>query len=358
MVREGRVVATQEHALSDVRLDDADVMSSFLGQYYVGGRERQVPAEVLTPDPVDDEGALAALLSERAGRRVALRAPRRGALFELVGTANRNAALALEQRLTAQQSVDTALAELRDRLQLRQLPRRIEGYDVSTLHGTLTVASRVCFENGQPCPQDYRRYRIREADPGDDYGALREVFRRRLARADSEPLPDLFLVDGGKGQLAVLCAALDDAGVAVDAIGLAKERDEEAASPRVRRGGGLKAERIFLPGRKDPVRLPASSRGLLLLQRVRDESHRFAIAFQRGLRSKRNFTSILEELPGIGPGKRRGLLRALGSLRAVRGASQAQLAAVPGVSARDAATIRRFFDALDAAPEPSPDEGS
>jgi len=351
LVREGRVVGTQDYAFSDVRLDDSEVMSSFLGQFYGRERQRQIPAEVLTSRGIDDDGALEALLSETAGRRVSLRAPQRGASLSLVRLADRNAELALARRLATRESLDSALVELQQRLSLRRLPRRVEGYDVSTLHGTLTVASRVCFEDGQPCKQDYRRYRVREAAPGDDYAALAEVFRRRLARATSEPLPDLFLVDGGKGQLAVLCAALADAGVAVDSVGLSKERDVGSPSPRVRRSGGLKAERLFLPERRDPVLLSPSSRGLLYLQRIRDESHRFAIEFQRSLRSKQNFASILEELPGIGPKKRQALLRNLGSLKAVRTASEAALAAVPGVSPRDAATLRRFFDALAAAGE-------
>ena len=192
---------------------------------------------------------------------------------------------------------------------------------------------------------DYRRYRIKDAAPDDDYACMREVLTRRLARAETEPLPDVLMVDGGKGQLGVLVAALSDAGEDVDAISLAKERDEDAASPRVRRSGGLKAERVFLPNRKDPITLPPRSRALLLLQRVRDESHRFAIEFQRSLRSKLNFTSILEELPGIGPTKRRSLLKHFGSLREVREAELEALQAVPGVSARDAQTLRRFFDA-------------
>jgi excinuclease ABC subunit C len=156
------------------------------------------------------------------------------------------------------------------------------------------------------------------------------------------------MVDGGKGQLGVVAAALRDAGLEAELISLAKERDEQSPSPRVRRSGGLKAERVFLPGRKDAVLLPPSSRALLLLQSVRDEAHRFAIEFQRELRSKRNLASVLEELPGIGPGKRRALLRQLGSLRAVREANPEQLAAVPGISARDAEAIRRFLAALEA----------
>jgi excinuclease ABC subunit C len=266
-----------------------------------------------------------------------------------VRLASVNAELGLARRIEARESVDAALEELREALGLSRLPRRIEGYDVSTLHGTLTVASRVVFEDGQPLKADYRRYRIKHAAPDDDYACLREVLSRRLARAERDPLPDLLMVDGGRGQLAVVSAALADAGLSVDAVSLAKERDEQASGPRVRRSGGLKAERIFLPGRRDPVQLAPSARGLLLLQRVRDESHRFAIEFQRQLRSKLNFTSILEELPGIGPGKRRTLLKHFGSLRAIRAASESELAATPGISPRDATTLRRFFEATDGA---------
>ena len=143
---------------------------------------------------------------------------------------------------------------------------------------------------------------------------------------------------------------MKDAELEVDTLGIAKERDEDSPSFRVKRGGGLKAERVFLPGRANALMLSPSSKALLLLQRVRDESHRFAIEFQRDLRSKVNLTSILEELPGIGPGKRKALLKHLGSLRAVREASEEELAAVPGVSARDAATLRRFFDGIAAQP--------
>jgi excinuclease ABC subunit C len=163
------------------------------------------------------------------------------------------------------------------------------------------------------------------------------------------------MVDGGRGQLGVVLAALADADLSVDTLGIAKERDDESPSPRVKRSGGLKAERLFRPGRSNPILLPPSSRGLLLLQKVRDESHRFAIEFQRNLRSKIGMTSILEELPGIGPGKRRSLLRVLGSLKAVRTASLERLAEVPGVSRGDAETIRRFFDAQADRKEPVED---
>lgn len=352
-VREGRVVGSAEYPFSEVAIDDGDVMGSFLGQYYAGGVDRPVPAEILSNTRVSDGEALEALLAERAGRSVFVRTPTRGAGRELVELAARNAELGLRRRLEARESVESALGELRDGLRLSRLPRRIECYDVSNLQGTLAVASRVVFEDGQPRKADYRRYRVREAAAGDDLACMREVLSRRLDAREREPLPDLLVLDGGKGQLAVATALLGDAGVALDHVALAKQRDLEGPQPRVRRAGGLKAERVYVPGRKDPVSLSASSRGLLLLQRVRDEAHRFAIEFQRSLRRKAGLTSVLEELPGIGPGKRRALLRHLGSLREVRLASVERLAEVPGISRRDAERLHCFFRALQAEAGPA-----
>lgn len=349
-VREGRVVGAEDFAFSDVKIDDGDVMSSFLGQYYGEGEGRTAPGELLTSLQFDDDGALAAWLREQSGRKVEIRAPQRGDLRRLVNLAARNAEVSLASRLAARDSIEGALEEIQERCGLAVLPRRIECYDVSNLQGTLPVASRVVFESGEPVKADYRRYRIKEAMGGDDYDCLREVMRRRLARHEKEPLPDLLMVDGGRGQLGIVTAALEDAALEVDTLGISKERDEESPSPRVRRGGGLKAERLFRPGRANAILLPPSSRSLLLLQRVRDESHRFAIEFHRHLRSKVGMTSILEELPGIGPKKRRALLRELGSLRAVREAGREQLEGVTGISRTDAERIRDFFDRLDATP--------
>ena len=292
-VRDGRVTGAQGFGFSEVSLDDGEVMSSFLGQYYGAEEGREIPAEVLTPLPVDDDGALDALFAERTGRRVALRTPRRGRLFELLATARANAELGLKQRLEARESLDAACAELQQALGLRRLPRHIEGYDVSTFAGTLTVASRVVFRDGQPSKPDFRRYRIRDAAPDDDLACLREVFARRLARAESEPLPDLMLVDGGKGQLAVLSAALADAGLETDAISLAKERDAESPSPRVRRSGGLKSERDL------PSRAPRSGHAPGELARPADAAaHPRRVA---PLRDRVPARAALQGGPGLDP---------------------------------------------------------
>ncbi len=350
-VREGRVVGTEGFGFSDVRIDDGDVMGSFIGQYYADDTRRP-PKEILSSESFRDGVVLEEWLSEQSGGKVAIKSPQRGELKQLMGIALHNASLTLARRLEARESVDAALAEIESQCHLSRTPRRIECYDVSNLQGALPVASRVVFEDGRPSKKDYRRYRIKEATGGDDYDCLREVMRRRLARVETEPLPDLLMVDGGRGQLGVVLAALGDAGLEVDTLGLSKERDAGSPSVRVKRGGGLKAERIFLPNRTNPVMLHPGSKALLLLQRVRDESHRFAIEFQRELRLKTGLTSILQELPGIGPVKRRSLLKTLGSLKAVREATHADLAKVPGISQKDATTIRSFFEALSQAPEP------
>lgn len=345
-VREGRVIGAAEYPFSDVRIDDGEVVSSFLGQYYGLDHERQVPAEVLASASAGGEQALEALLRDRAGRKVTVRVPQRGSGRELVAMAVRNAELALAQRIQNRESVEAALVELEEKLGLSVRPRRIECYDVSNLQGTLAVASRVTFQDGLPDKSRYRRYRIHDAPAGDDLACMREVIARRLEKIEKDPLPDLLMVDGGRGQLAVVTALLSDAKLEVDHLGIAKERDLESPSPRVKRSGGLKAERLFLPNRLNPVLLSPSSRGLLLLQRVRDEAHRFAIEYQRSLRQKIGLTSILEEIPGIGPTKRRSLLRELGSLRRIREAAAEEIEAVAGISRKDARRIHGFFRAL------------
>ncbi len=345
-VREGRVVASGGFGFSDVRVDDGEVVGSFLSQYYGGATPRPVPGQVLVREAPPADQGLPELLRELRGRAVRLRTPKRGPGRELLELAERNAELALRTRLAARESLEEALRELARVAGLPKPPRRIECFDVSNVAGVFAVASRVVFEAGEPVPAAWRRYRIRDAEPGDDCGCLREVLRRRVARKQEEPLPDLLVVDGGRGQLGVVGAVLRDAGISVPALGLAKERAGEGRGARVRRSGGLKAERIFLPGRRNPLLLPPSSRALLLLQRIRDESHRFAISFQRELRRKAQRISVLEEIPGIGPQKRRALLRHLGSLRAVREADPATLREVPGISAEDAERVGRFLRAL------------
>ena len=346
-VRRGKLLGASRHSFRDVRLDNAEVLASILGQFYEA--DRDVPREVLVPAPVEEEGALLELLRERRGGPVRIWVPRRGERRQLVRMAERNAELALGERTRRERAHLDAIEPLQRALRLPHLPRRIECYDISHLQGALPVASRVVFVDGEPDKDGYRRYKIRDADPGDDYAAMREVLARRLKRLAQDPLPDLLLLDGGKGQLNVARAVLRDFDVDLPLAALAKERDDGPAGPRVQRHGGLKRERVFLPNVKDPVTIPPASPALLLLQRVRDESHRFAIRYHRQLRSKRALRSVLDELPGIGPAKRRALLRGLGSLQRVREATEEELARVPRVTRADARRIHRFFHAEPAA---------
>ena len=343
-VRQGKIAGGAAYEFRDVAGDDSEALGSFLTQFY--GEEREIPREVLVPSDLESAAAFAELWRERAGHAVEIAVPKRGERRRLVELATRNAALALEARDQREQNSGELLEAVREALRLERVPLAIECYDISHLQGNLGVASRVSFVDGRPHKAGYRRYKLRETAPGDDYGAMREVLKRRLERLDSEPAPDLLLLDGGKGQLNAARALFADLGVEGIALAsLAKERDEESASGRVMRHGGQKREKLFLPGVKDPIMLARDSSALLLLQRVRDESHRFAIAYHRELRKKSQFRSILDELPGIGPMKRRALLRQLGSLEKIRAASLEELEAVPKLGRRAAAIVHRFFHA-------------
>jgi excinuclease ABC subunit C len=260
--------------------------------------------------------------------------------------ARRNAALALAERGRRERSAEEVASELAKNLSVATAVRSIECYDISHLRGSLHVGSRVVFRDGIPDKSGYRRYKLRETRPGDDYGALREVLGRRFRRLAQEPAPDLVLIDGGKGQLNAARAVLADLEIeGIELAAIAKERDEESPSSRVLRHGGTKRERVFRPGVKDPLSLAPDSAGLLLLQRIRDESHRFAIHYHRELRRKAGLRSILDELPGIGPKKRRALLRTFGSLERVKRATEEELTQVPGISRPNARVVYAFFHA-------------
>ena len=352
-IRGGKLLGGNAHSFGDVRIPDADALDSFLAQFYAG--DRDLPREVLLPIEVEGGEALEGLWRERAGRAVRISTPQRGERRRLVEMAEHNAELALAERSRREQSSQENLRDVAALLGLAAPPRRIECYDTSHLQGSLHVASRVVFEDGLPMKDGYRRYKLREAAPGDDYGAMREVLRRRLEKLDRDPAPDLLLLDGGKGQLNAVRALLGDLGVQdVSLASLAKERDDEARTPRVKRHGGTKSEKLFLPDVKDPLLPAPDSPGLLFLQRVRDESHRFAIRYHRELRRKVGTRSILDELPGIGPVKRRALLRNLGTLERVKNASAEDLAAVPKITRADAERIVRFFASEPVKGEPEP----
>jgi len=326
-VREGKVVS-REGFLLDRVAEPERFLSQAVQQYYAQGR--QVPREVLIPADVPDRELLERWLTERRGTNVRMRVPLRGEKVRLLDLVLRNARLAydLEWRHPRKQSQEI-LRALRDVLDLEVEPRRIECFDISNIQGSDIVASMVAFEEGLPRKSDYRKFRIRGVgDLPDDFASMREVVSRRYKRLleEGKELPDLVLIDGGKGQLTAAMSALEELGIG----------DQPVASL------AKKEEVIFLPGRDLPVVLPRDSPVLQLVQRVRDEAHRFAVGFHHVRRSKRTLRSELDDIAGVGPVKRRKLLSRFGSMRGVRGASLAELAAAVGSTT--AARIRAHLD--------------
>ncbi len=348
-IRAGKLIGRRNFAL-EWRLDEDELLSSFLREYYA--REVVIPDRVLVPFALEDAATLADWLSELKGRRVALASPQRGQKVELVELATANARESFRERGSRREARQGVLEELRQKLHLAKPPQRIECFDISNVQGTSSVGSMVVLSDGEPDKAAYRRFRIRTVSGADDFASLYEVLQRRLRRGLEEGLlPDLILIDGGKGQLGVLTRVLEELGLAgqVDAVGIAKSRVlANVKGKAVERS----EERFFLPGRKNPVLLRQGSPALFLLERLRDEAHRFAIGYHRKLRGQAALASTLEELPGVGPARRKALLRHFGSLKQIRSASLAQLQAMPGLPAALALAIYQNFH-----PEDSGEEG-
>ncbi len=323
------------HGLEDE--DDIELLSSFASRYYLGrGTEghRDLPRDVLLPDALPDAALMEEILSAEAGRRVSLSVPQRGQKRRLVELAETNARHALEDRLLSggagvRDRADEVLFDLQERLGLKVVPRLMVCFDVSHTQGTETVASAVVFQNAEPKKAEYRHMRIRGEWGNDDYRSMHEAvtryFRRRIE--EERPLPDLTVIDGGKGQLNAALEALRDLELdGMHVLGLAKREEE-----------------VFLPGRKEPVPMDRRDRSLQLLQRIRDEAHRFAVSYNRKLRTKRTIRSDLGDIPGIGPGRQQALLSRFGSVRGIKQASEDEIARVPGFSQVLAARVLTYL---------------
>jgi excinuclease ABC subunit C len=338
-VRQGKLNSSQSYSLQDLEFPDDEVMGSLLTQFYQG--QRFIPDEILLPIDLEDREARAEYLGERKGRKVELVTPQRGDKRQLVEMASENARQSFAERHDQDKAREKMLTDLQVQLRLKQFPSRIECFDISMIHGAHAVGSQVTFINGEPDKALYRHYRIRTIDPasgGDDFGMMLEVLKRRFARGKEEAsLPDLIVVDGGRGQLSMALAAMAEVGVVgVDIVGLAKMRVQ--AAPReatVERS----EERIFLPGQSNPVTLKRNSNALFLLQRVRDEAHRFAITHHRKLRSRQTLSSALDRIPGVGGARKRALLRAFGSIKRIEAATIADLQQVPSINEKLAREI-------------------
>lgn len=315
-----------------------------LEEHYREAAPEEIPLEILTQHPLPDSEILAAWLQAKKGRRVEIHTPQRQLKAELIELVARNAEAELERLTRLSRRQETALINLAEALELPSLPHRMECYDISHIQGTDTVASRVVFIDGVPATQHYRHYKIRDphiqAGRPDDFASMAEVISRRFSRAASEvesDLPDLVVIDGGKGQLSAARAVMEEQSYDdVPTIGLAKRLEE-----------------IFLPGRSEPVILAEGNPALHLLQRLRDEAHRFAVTFHRELRSKRMKHSTLDDIPGIGPTKQKALLEKFRSVNGLEQASAQQIAEVAGIGPRLANQIWNFFHSEESQQEAS-----
>jgi excinuclease ABC subunit C len=331
-IRSSKIVGRESFLLQGTRDEEpGEVMASFIEQFY--SSSPHIPPLLLLQHPAANVTTIQSWLQGKRGGSVRIEAPRRGNKKELIDSVAENARRGLEQlkikQMAAPTALPAALEEVKGVLSLAAPPERIEGYDISNIQGTAAVGSLVVFEHGKPRSGHYRRFRIKTVPAANDYAMLQEVLTRRFKRAGPASdswavIPDLVLIDGGKGQVSAAREAMDKAGAgAVAVAGLAKENEE-----------------IFIPGHSLPVVLPKTSPGLQLLQRVRDEAHRFALGYHLKIRQRGAFTSALDSIPGIGPQRKRALLRRFGSVRAIKEATIEELADASGMNRSAARRIK------------------
>ena len=342
--RNGLLVSSRPFLVRDHDREAPDLMEEFLARYY---ETELPPAEVLVDPAPASSTILQEWLGERREGRCTIHTPQRGERRHQMDVARENARRLLEQQRSGRQTVEEIHQALMEKFHLPAPPDPIECFDISTIQGFATVGSMVTFEGGEPDKNRYRRFRIKSFEGQDDFRAMREVLTRRLRRVaagDEEP-PGLIVIDGGKGQLAIVVDVMKELGITgVPVVGMAKSRIKKRGDEQWRT-----EERFFLPGRKNPVVLKENSPALYMLVRLRDEAHRFGITYHRLLRAKRNLRSVLEDIPGVGKTRMRLLIRHFGSLKKVREATAEQITAagVPGDLAG------RICEVLNAAPPPA-----
>ncbi len=319
--------------------EPGEIFAALLKQYY--DDTPFLPREVIISARPDDGGVIEEWLSDNRGAGVRLVVPRRGHRLDLLRMAEQNAEAALRAERERTEDREAVLSELAVKLGLRAVPRRIECFDISNIGGKFAVGSRVVFTDGVPDRKNYRRYNIRTVEGADDYAMMYEVLKRRFSGdGASSDLPDLVVVDGGRGQLGVAKSVLDELGLrSIDLLGLAKEA--RRGKPSIPGSVRDDEDRVYLPGRKNPLYLSRSPELRRLLQAVRDEAHRFAVTYHRKLKQKEDLASELDSIPGIGPAKKRALLARFKTVSAIRRAAPDEIAAVPGIGAALARLIKQ-----------------
>ena len=333
--RSGTLTGVKHFSFSQVVQESDGLLNSFILQHYT--TEAQLPHEILVPNVGADLALLSELLTHDRPRKVTVLAPVRGQKKSVLDIASGNAESFFKQEKDQDAILERTLLEMQEKLRLNHYPKMIDCIDNSNLSASEPVSAVVVFTDGKPDKQYYRKYKIQAAKPGDDYGAMYEVLTRRYSKLKEENLlPDLLIVDGGKGQLNVALRVLRDLNIiSVDVISLVKEKG--------RHDKGQTADRVCLPDVKDPISFGRSSSVLFLLQKIRDEAHRFVITYQRKRRSKSRMSSVLDTIPGIGDAKRKSLLKSLGSVKRIQEASIEELLSVPKITKKDAQIIFEFF---------------
>ncbi len=338
-VRNNKLIGRESFLLQGTQHEEPrQIMTSFIQQFYASSPH--IPPLLLLQHPVADSLIIKDWLQSKRGGKVWIQVPRRGSKKQLIDIVAENARQGLEQlkikELATPKALEAALAEIERELELKTPPLRMEAYDISNIQGRSAVGSMVVFEKGKPKPAHYRRFKIKTVSGANDYAMLQEVLQRRFRHIFKKDetstldtwaiLPDLVLIDGGRGQLNAALSVLDEIGGSVPVVSLAKENEE-----------------IFIPQRKEPVILPRSSSGLQLLQRLRDEAHRFAITYYARVHRRQTFTSALDSIPGIGPKRKRALLRRFGSVPKIREASVDELVAATGMNQSQAKRIKEYL---------------
>jgi excinuclease ABC subunit C len=335
-VRDGKVVGQDYYLLDAEASEPGEILSSFLQQYYE--RATHVPREVMLQHAVDDAPVLEEWLSGLRHGKVSIVVPAIGEKRRLVEMVAANAQEALAQQrlrwMSDEQKTTGALLELQEALGLPTMPNRIECYDISNIQGTSAVGSMVVFERGRPKNNEYRRFKIKTVEGANDFAMMAEMLQRRFRRVETDgddesfgSLPDLIIVDGGKGQLHAAVDALHEVGRQdLPIVSLAKRLEE-----------------IFLPQRSESVLLPRTSQALYLVQRIRDEAHRFAVTYHRNVRGKVATVSQIDAVPGIGPARRKALIKTFGSVRGIKAASAEEIASVPGIDSKLAVAIKEHL---------------
>lgn len=334
--RSGKLIGTKNHNFSKIAEDDCELLETFLLQYYASIADP--PHEVFLPLEMQNREVIEEIISQDKRRRIHLFTPKKGEKKGLIEMALKNAQNAFVLQKDEKTIRERTLLQMQEQLRLIHYPRRIECFDNSNLSGDEPVAALVAYTDGEKDTKFYRKYKIRQAERSDDYGSMKEVLTRRYQKTEEENnLPDLIIVDGGKGHLNMALAVLRELNIAsVDVIGVAKEEG--------RHDKGVTLEQIFLPGAKDPLLLPKHSPVLFFIQKIRDEAHRVAISFLRKRHGKKTIRTALVEIAGIGPLKSKKLLKHFGSLQKVSEATAEQLSEVGGLSQSNIKSIIEFFN--------------